>query len=273
MAMPTAMPEPPLTSRFGIGGRQDGRLLLLAVIVGYEVDDVLVEGLREQPGTGGQPALGVAHGRRRVVVAERAEVAVPVDHRQPHRERLGHPDEGVVDRRVTVRVQLAHDLADDSGALDVAAVRAQAHLAHLEQDAAMDRLETVAGVRQGAGVDHRVGVLEEALGELRRDVDVDDVLVGDGRGRRRGARGHGLHTARRRRPAGPVAASVDSVSSALAAEGGVRLVSCRYGSVRCRALPRDPDQSRQPGLDHRRCLTAPGPPPNPKDRLLLSATA
>ena len=47
---------------------------------------------------------------------------------QPQRERLGHADEGVVDRRVAVRVVLAHHLADDALALHVRAVGSQAHL-------------------------------------------------------------------------------------------------------------------------------------------------
>ena len=66
---------------------------------------------------GAMPGLGVARGGGAVV--ERAEVAVAVDERQAHRERLGHPHEGVVDRLVAVRVVLAHDLADDAAGLHV----------------------------------------------------------------------------------------------------------------------------------------------------------
>ena len=125
----------------------------------------------------GHPALGVPHRGRRVVVAQRAEVAVAVDQRQAHRERLRHAHQGVVDRRVAVRVQLAHDLADDAGALHVAAVGAQAHLVHLVDDAAVHRLQAVAGVGQGARVDDRVRVLEEGALHLVDDVDVEDALL------------------------------------------------------------------------------------------------
>ena len=93
------------------------------------------------------------------------------------RERLGHAHQGVVDRRVAVRVVLAHHLADDALALDVAAVGAQAQLGHRVQDAALHRLEAVARVGQGAGVDDRVGVLEERALHLLLDVDVDDLLL------------------------------------------------------------------------------------------------
>ena len=84
--------------------------------------------------------------------------------------------------RVAVRVQAAHHVADDAGALDVPAVGPQAHLGHLEQDAALHRLEPVARVGQGARVDDRVGVLEERALHLGGDVDVFDALAGGGGG-------------------------------------------------------------------------------------------
>ena len=43
VAMPTAMPPAPLTSRFGKARRQHHRLVLVAVVVGLEVDGVLVD--------------------------------------------------------------------------------------------------------------------------------------------------------------------------------------------------------------------------------------
>ena len=141
------------------GSGQDDRLGLAGVVVGLEVDGVLVDRCRHRDGGGAHPALGVAHGGGGVV--GRAEVAVPVDGREPHRPVLGHPDERVVDRAVAVRVEAAHDLAHDARALDVAAVGAQSHLVHRVEDAALHRLEPVAGVGEGAGVDDGVGVLQE----------------------------------------------------------------------------------------------------------------
>ena len=156
--------------------REHDGLELAAVVVGLEVDGVLVDRGRHRDRGGRHPALGVAHRGGRVV-ARRAEVAVPVDHRQPHRPRLGHPDQGVVDRAVAVRVQPAHHLADDAGALDVPAVGEQPHLVHRVEDPALHRLEAVAGVGEGAGVDDRVGVLQERRAHLVADVDVEDVLL------------------------------------------------------------------------------------------------
>ena len=91
--------------------------------------------------------------------------------------------QGVVDRRVAVRVQLAHDVADDARALHVPTVGTQAHLVHLVQDPAMHRLQPVARVGERAGVDDRVGVLEVTALHLVGDVDVDDPLGRRGRGR------------------------------------------------------------------------------------------
>jgi hypothetical protein len=151
--------------------------------------------LDARTGAVGKPDPGVAHdavaiGRRAVV--QGSEVAVPVDERDAHRERLRHPHERVVDRAVTVRVQLAHDVADDPPALHVTAVGPQAHVVHRVQDPALHRLQAVARVGEGTRVDDRVRVLEERALHLLLDVDVDDAL-GEvlGRRRRRGTAGHG----------------------------------------------------------------------------------
>ena len=96
VAMPDRDAGGAVDQQVGERGGQDGRLDVLAVVVGLEVDGVLVEPVGHRQGGGGHPALGVAHGGRTVV--ERAEVAVAVDQRQPHGPRLGGADQGVVDR-------------------------------------------------------------------------------------------------------------------------------------------------------------------------------
>ena len=159
----------------GQGGRQHGGLGLPSVVVGPEVDGLLVDRRRHRHGARVHAALGVAHRGRRVV--GRAEVAVAVDEWQPHRPRLHETDEGVVDRTVAVRVQAAHDLADHTRALDVPAVGPQVQVVHRVERATLHRLEAVAGVGDRAGVDHRVRVLDVARAHLVRDVGVDDVLV------------------------------------------------------------------------------------------------
>ena len=99
VAMPTAMPCEPLTSRLGNRAGQDDGLLGGAVVVGDEVDRLLVDAGHQLEGQRGQPALGVAHGRRALVRAGAPEVAVAVDERVAQAEVLDHAGQGVVDGR------------------------------------------------------------------------------------------------------------------------------------------------------------------------------
>ena len=59
----------------------------------------------------------------------------------------------------------------------MAAVGPQVHVVHRVEDPALHRLQPVAGVGEGAGVDDGVGVLQEAGAHLVADVDVDDVFL------------------------------------------------------------------------------------------------
>ena len=158
------------------------RLLVLAVVVGLEVDGVLVDVRAASPWPAASSrALGVPHGGGRVV-ARRAEVALAVDQRVAQRPRLGQPDEGVVDRRVAVRVVVAHHVADDAGALDVAAVGPEAAVVHRVQDPAVHRLEPVADVGQRAADDDAHRVVEVAALHLALEVDRLDAVAARGFG-------------------------------------------------------------------------------------------
>ncbi len=79
-------------------------------------------------------------------------------------------------------VVLAHDLADDRGALAVRRGGREAHLAHREEDAAMDRLEAVADVGQCSRHDDAHRVVEVAGLHLVLDTDGSDLaqIVGHG---------------------------------------------------------------------------------------------
>ena len=158
--------------------RQDQRLTLRAVVVRREVDGVHVEVAQHLGGDAGEARLGVSHGGGRVVV-DRAEVALAVDELVAHREVLRHAHERVVDRRVAVRVVLAHHLADDQRALGVGACRAEAELVHRVEHAAMDRLEAVAHVGQRAPDDHRHRVVEVRGAHLLLERARFDVAAAD----------------------------------------------------------------------------------------------
>ena len=64
----------------------------------------------------GEAGLGVAHGGGAIAI-DIAEIALAVDQRVALGEILGEAHQGVVDRLVAVRVELADDVADDAGAL------------------------------------------------------------------------------------------------------------------------------------------------------------
>ena len=145
--------------------RQNGRLAARLVVVRLEVDGVRVDVAQHLGGEAREPALGVAHRGGRVAV-DVPEVALAVDQRIAHRERLREPDERVVDRLVAVRVVRAHHVADDAGALEPRAVRLQAGLVHRVEHAPVDRLQPVAHIRQRPRDDHAHRVVEEARAHL-----------------------------------------------------------------------------------------------------------
>ena len=122
VAMPTAMPPEPLTSRLGTrAGRTRGSCLRSSKF-GGEVDALLVDVGEELDGELGEARFGVAVRGRRIAV-DRAEVALPVDERVAHREVLREADHRVVDAGVAVRVVVGEHVADDLGALAVRARR------------------------------------------------------------------------------------------------------------------------------------------------------
>jgi hypothetical protein len=89
--------------------------------------------------------------------------------------RTRRADERVVDRGVAVRVEVAHDVADDARALRVRAIGAQPRVEHPVQDAAVHRLQAVADVRERARHDDRHRVVEEGALHLLLDLDGLDV--------------------------------------------------------------------------------------------------
>ncbi len=150
--------------------RQDRRLGRRLVEVRDEVDRVLVEVGHQRFGERFELGFRVPV-RRGTIAVDAAEVALPVDQRVPHVEVLREAHEGVVRRRIAMRMVVADDLTDDLGALAVRPRRGQAHLAHREQHAAMRRLEAVSHVGQGTPDDHAHRVIHVRAAHLVFDVD------------------------------------------------------------------------------------------------------
>jgi hypothetical protein len=91
--------------------REQHRLLELAVVVLDEIDGAFADLGEHQLRIARKLRLGVAIGGCRIAVA-RAEIALAVDQRVAHRERLREVHQRLVRRAVAVRVILAEHLAD-----------------------------------------------------------------------------------------------------------------------------------------------------------------
>ena len=158
----------------GHAGGEDGGLGGGLVVVGGEVYGIEVDVGEHLTGEAGEAGLGVAHGGGWVAV-DGAEVALAVDHGVALGEVLREADHGVVDGGVAVGVIVAHDVADDLGGLGVLLVELETHLLHAVEDAAMDGLEAVADIGQGAADDDRHGVVEVRPAHLVFDIDEDEI--------------------------------------------------------------------------------------------------
>ena len=154
--------------------RKDRGLFSGLVVVRDEVDRLLVEVDHHLVGQAVETRLRVSHRRGRVAV-DRAEVSLPVGEHVAHVEVLRQADQGVVNRRVAVGMEVAHHLADDLCALAVAACRRQPHALHAVEHAAMGRLQTVADIRERASNDYAHRVIHVRTLHLVFDVDGDAV--------------------------------------------------------------------------------------------------
>ena len=156
-------------------GRQDGGFLVLAVVVVLEVDGFLVDVADHLHGQRGHLGFGVPRCCG-AVVAGRTEVALAQRQRVAHGPVLDQADQRIVDGGVAVRVVLAHDLADHAGALVEGALRAVAAVEHRVEHAAVDGLEAVADVREGAAHDDGHRVVEVGALHFRLQVNLFDAV-------------------------------------------------------------------------------------------------
>ena len=142
-----------------VAGGEHLRLLPALVVAGLEIDGILVDVVQQIGGGAGQPRLGIPHRRRRIAI-HRAEIALPVDQRHPHAERLRHAYQRIVDRGIPVRMILAHHVADHAGRLSIRFISGVAALVHREQDAPMHRLQPIPRIRQRPRDDDGHGIVE-----------------------------------------------------------------------------------------------------------------
>ena len=154
-------PGAAIDQQIGQPRRQQQRFLFAAVIVGAEVHRFLVDIGQQFMGDFRQADFGVTHGGR-IVAVDRTEVALPVNQHVAQGEILRHPHNGVVDRRIPVRVIFTDHIPDDTGRFFVCPVPVIVQLVHGEQDTPMHGLEPVTNVREGSPHDDAHGVVQVA---------------------------------------------------------------------------------------------------------------
>ena len=103
--------------------------------------------------------LGITH-RSSTIAIDRTEVTLAVYQAITHRPGLRHTHQRTIDRTVTVRVILTHYLTDDTGRFLGRLVARVTELIHTEQHTAVNRLETIAHIRQRTTYDHRHRVVD-----------------------------------------------------------------------------------------------------------------
>ena len=100
----------------GEGRGQHHRFGQGAIVIIAEIDGVFGQPFQQRLGHRGHPRLGIP-ARRRVIPVDVTEIPLPVDQRVAHGKILRQPRHRVVDRRVAMRVIVAHDVAADLGRL------------------------------------------------------------------------------------------------------------------------------------------------------------
>src|SRR5919112_2010856 len=152
----------PVDEQVGEPRRQDLGLLQALVEVRNEIHRVGIYVPQHLSRHAGEPGFCVPH-RARWIAVHAPEVTLAVHERVSEGEVLGHACQRVVDRLVPVRVVLAHDVSNHRRALAVRPVGLQAEILHSVENAAVDGLQAVSRVGQGARDYHAHGVGKERV--------------------------------------------------------------------------------------------------------------
>ena len=145
--------------------RQYRGLAFGLVVIRIEIDGFLVDVGEQLAGQLGHAHFGVAHRGRRIAV-HGAEISLAVDQQVAHREFLRHAHDGVVHRRIAVRMVLADDVAHHARGFLVGLVPVVAQLAHGVEHAPMHGLQAVAHIGQSAADDDAHGVIQIGFAHL-----------------------------------------------------------------------------------------------------------
>ena len=134
-------------------GRHDGRFLQRIVEVVGKVYSFLVKVLHHLLTNLLQTSLRISHSGSTISV-NRTEVTLTVDQRITHRPVLCHTHQGTIYRRVAVRVILTQYFTYDSGCFFIRFVGCISQFHHSVKNTAVNRLESVSYIREGACHDY-----------------------------------------------------------------------------------------------------------------------
>ena len=155
---------------------QNHRLALAAVVVRLEIHRLLLDILEQGVSGFAHADFGITHGGGHIAV-HRTIITLAVEQRQAHGEGLHQPHHGHIDRTIAMRVVFTDHLTDDTRRLAVGLVPGIAAFVHRMQDAAVHRLQAVAGIGQRARHDHAHGIIEVGTAHLVFDRDRRDILA------------------------------------------------------------------------------------------------
>ena len=153
---------------------QHAGLLFGLVKVGVPVDGVLLDIGQHLHRHAAHAGLGVTVSSRGVAV-HRTKVTLTIHQRIAQREVLCQTYHGIVDRCVAVGVVRAQHCTDGIGRFAVCMAGVVAALMHGVQNAAVDGLQAVPHIGQGAGHDDRHGIIQESRLDLLFDI-ADDLF-------------------------------------------------------------------------------------------------
>ena len=132
---------------------QHCRFLGFAVIVRDKIDGIFIDIPHKLHSQRCHTAFCIPHGSCRIVTRG-PEIPLAVHKQIPHRPRLCHTYQRVIDSSVAVGMVFTHHITDNAGAFVIAAVRPVSPVVHCVDHTAVHRLHAVADIRQCALNNH-----------------------------------------------------------------------------------------------------------------------
>ena len=160
---------PAVHEQVGNFARQDRGFLKRIVEVVLHIDRIFVDIGHQLFGKLTHTRFGITHGRGRVLV-DRPEVTLTVHQRIAHRPILGHTHQSTIYRTVAVRVILTQHIPHNTCRLFIGVTGGNPVFVHRKENTPVNRLHTIAYIRQGARNNNRHGVVD--VGRLHLIFDV-----------------------------------------------------------------------------------------------------